>query len=320
MPVNIDAARKKLKEVKERSEGGPFWTPESGSNKLRILPPVGKMKDEFWKEGGMHFNLGSNNDYALCPQACNGDPCPVCEMVDAMFKSGDKAEVKAAKRMKVKMKYWMNIIDRADPARGPQVYGAPITVFKEILSYVADPDYGDITDPKSGRDIVLEKTGASLDTEYNVRARPKTSSIKASMYKKALDLSSWEKLQPPEYDELAELIGAKDTESDEVEEEELDEEDLEEEDEDLEEEEDEDIEEDDDEDIEEDDDEDDEEDDEEEDEEEELDDEDEEEEELDEEEEEEEEPPKKRSRKKGSVRRRPSKKSSKKTAKKRRRK
>jgi hypothetical protein len=30
------------------------------------------------------------------------------------------------------------------------------TVYQELLSIIADPDYGDITDVKSGRDIVVE--------------------------------------------------------------------------------------------------------------------------------------------------------------------
>jgi len=49
-------------------------------------------------------------------------------------------------------------------------------VYQEILSIIADPDYGDITDLKSGRDIVVEfksaeETGKSFP-ETSIRVKP----------------------------------------------------------------------------------------------------------------------------------------------------
>ena len=39
-------------------------------------------------------------------------------------------------------------------------WGFGKTVYQDILGYIADPDYGDITDPMTGRDIVLDVTSA----------------------------------------------------------------------------------------------------------------------------------------------------------------
>jgi len=210
--VNLEKLKKKAKEVQERTEGGEFLAIKAGDTTIRIVPPIGNMGDDFFKEGTIHYNVGSDSKAVLCPAGtadANGDfgECPICELVDDLLKGGNAADIKLAKSIRAKSKFWINVIDVKDKARGVQVYGAPITVFKELLSYFTDPDYGDLTDPKEGRDVTITRSGAGIDTEYSVRPRPKTSLLKKSAYKNAHDLSTWEKLVPPTAEEIAELLG-----------------------------------------------------------------------------------------------------------------
>ena len=44
---------------------------------------------------------------------------------------------------------------------------------KQIIDIICDPDYGDITDFNTGRDITITKSGKGLNTEYSVLAKPK---------------------------------------------------------------------------------------------------------------------------------------------------
>ena len=54
-------------------------------------------------------------------------------------------------------------------------------VYQELLGVIADPDYGDITDPVNGRDITIEflsaeEAGRSFP-KTNIRVKPNTSAI-----------------------------------------------------------------------------------------------------------------------------------------------
>ena len=58
----------------------------------------------------------------------------------------------------------------------PPFWGFGKTVYQEILGYIADPDYGDITDPQTGRDLTIqyisaEEAGASYPTTQ-LRVKP----------------------------------------------------------------------------------------------------------------------------------------------------
>jgi hypothetical protein len=144
----------------------------------------------------------------------SGETCPVCELVKSLFESGTKSDLKLAKAMKPKARFWMNILDVGDKGSSPQVFGAGIQIFKEVLSFFTDPDYGDLTDLVEGRDITLTRSGSGIETEYSVRPRPKPSKIKAKLAKKALDLSKWEHITPPGEDEIIELLGVSEEDED----------------------------------------------------------------------------------------------------------
>ena len=45
---------------------------------------------------------------------------------------------------------------RGEEGEGVRFWGFGKTVYQEILGYIDDPDYGDITDPSSGRDLTIE--------------------------------------------------------------------------------------------------------------------------------------------------------------------
>jgi hypothetical protein len=55
-----------------------------------------------------------------------------------------------------KLRTYIPVIVRGEEDKGVRFYSFGKTVYQELLSYISDPDYGDITDPKTGRDIVVE--------------------------------------------------------------------------------------------------------------------------------------------------------------------
>ena len=54
------------------------------------------------------------------------------------------------------MRTFIPVVVRVRERHGVRFWGFGKTVYQELLSIIFDPDYGDITDPVNGRDVVVE--------------------------------------------------------------------------------------------------------------------------------------------------------------------
>jgi hypothetical protein len=85
----------------------------------------------------------------------------------------------------------MNIVDLDDLEAGVQIFPAGREVLRQLLTYFVDPDWGDLTDPDKGYDVVIEKAGSGLQTSYTVRPRKNSTPIPdKSLLEKVGDLSA----------------------------------------------------------------------------------------------------------------------------------
>jgi len=165
--------RKKLDSTDLGGGGGGFWSPKQGRNTIRILPEVGDMEFFFQSVGRHHLGGGSDAKRIYCPSfTSEGElDCPICEMRNILYKQGrdgDKSAADMAGMLNRRRMYWMNIIDRSNEEAGPLVFTPGVTIMNAIVALIQDPDYGDITDELEGTDIVIERSGTGLDTEYQV--------------------------------------------------------------------------------------------------------------------------------------------------------
>jgi len=173
---NLKAARQRYEELKKMGQGGNFWKPQEGENIVRFLPAY-KEGAPFYLETMLHFGLGSDNSQTVTCNQFYGQPCYICEVVAKLRESEDPEDLKRARDMAPRRRIFYNIIDLKNPQDGVKVFVSGITIFKQLLSYIYDSDWGDITDPQHGYDIVIERTGTGLDTDYNVKARRSPSPI-----------------------------------------------------------------------------------------------------------------------------------------------
>ena len=79
------------------------------------------------------------------------------------------------------MRTFAPVVVRGEESQGVKFWGFGKTVYQELLSIIADPDYGDITDPVNGRDVMVEfisaeETGASYPTT-KIRVKPNQTPI-----------------------------------------------------------------------------------------------------------------------------------------------
>jgi hypothetical protein len=91
--------------------------------------------------------------------------------------------------MEPKLRTFVPVIVRGEEGEGVRFWGFGKTVYQEILGYIADPDYGDITDPTAGRDLTVEyKSADEAGTTYpttTLRVKPSQSPLSEDSSKAA---------------------------------------------------------------------------------------------------------------------------------------
>jgi len=159
----FDKIRKKVSEEKARGSNkyNFFRVPERKSVLVRLLPwePIGQ---EFpFREGGIHFNLGTPIN---CPRLISGDACPICEERSKYFDSDHEEDKQMVDKLRPTVRYYMNIIVRGEEDKGPQILEAAKTLWEDIVNYIVrEINPVDITDPVDGFDLILSNSGEGAD-------------------------------------------------------------------------------------------------------------------------------------------------------------
>lgn len=149
-----------------------IWKPNPGKQVVRIVPYKYAPENPFI-ELKFHYNI--NNKTYLSPDSFNR-PDPIVEWSNRMKKTGNKEEWQLGRKMEPKMRTYVPVIVRGEEDQGVRFWGFGKNVYQELLSIISDADYGDITDPVNGRDIVVEfrtaeESGKSFP-ETTVRVKP----------------------------------------------------------------------------------------------------------------------------------------------------
>jgi hypothetical protein len=174
MGINLDAIRGRLNKLQNStSKGVEQWKPAPGKHQVRLVPYKFNKDNPFIE---LLFHYGINNKTYLSPVSF-GRPDPIVEFAEKLKRMGDKDDWKAAQKMSPKLRTFVPVLVRGEEAEGVRFWGFGKTVYQEILGYISDPDYGDISDPETGRDIVVEVVSAEdSGTSYpvtTIRVKPK---------------------------------------------------------------------------------------------------------------------------------------------------
>lgn len=215
--LKVKQSLDKLKEQNQKKKGGddsPFkkfiFKPSEGETTVRIVP-YKNAPDNPFIELLFHYNLVPKRS-VLSPQT-NGNPDPVVEFAEKLMSNGTKEDWIAGKRMQPSLRTYVPILIRGREHEGVKYWGFGKTIYTELLTVINDPEYGDITDLKSGTDIVItfvskEKAGNDFGT---VSVRPKRSASPATtdpdiveMIRNQPDIK--EIFEEPTYDELVEML------------------------------------------------------------------------------------------------------------------
>ena len=176
--MDINSIRKRLNQLQTtNNRTSNLWKPQPGKQVIRVVPYLHNKDNPFIE---LFFHFGLNNKSYLSPISF-GRPDPIEEFAQKLKGSGNKEDYQLSKKLEAKMRTFAPVIVRGEESQGVKFWGFGKTVYQELLSIIADPDYGDITDPVNGRDVVVEfisaeESGASFP-KTNIRVKPNQTPI-----------------------------------------------------------------------------------------------------------------------------------------------
>jgi len=209
--MDITAIRKRLEQLQtSNTKTNNLWKPQPGKQVVRIVPYQHNKENPFL-EMFFHYDLGGKT--YLSP-ITYGRPDPIEEFAQKLRSSGNKDDYQIAKKLMAKMRTFAPVIVRGEESEGVRFWGFGKMVYQELLSVIADPDYGDITDSMNGRDVTVEFISAEEAGKNfpvtNIRVKPNQTPITED--DKLLDKllneqpNMQEMYQERSYDDLTEVL------------------------------------------------------------------------------------------------------------------
>ena len=209
MSLDLNAIRAKLNQLNTTNDRkNNYFRPEPGKQRVRIVPYVHRKENPFLE---MYFHYDIAKRSMLSPITF-GNADPVVEFAEKLKKTGDKDDWLMGRKIEPKMRTYVPVIVRGKESEGVKFWGFGKTIYSELLSIIADPDYGDITDLMNGRDIDIEFTPSEGPGQYPktaIRVKPNTSAATEdkAIAKSILDQPKITDLFPePTYEELQQAL------------------------------------------------------------------------------------------------------------------
>ena len=176
--MDLNAIKNRLNQLQTtNNRTSNLWKPQPGSQVVRIVPYKFNADNPFI-ELYFHYDLGGKN--YLSPISF-GRPDPIEEFAQKLKSTGSKDDYRLGRKVEAKMRTYAPVVVRGEENQGVKFWGFGKTVYQELLGIIADPDYGDISDSMTGRDIVVERqTPAEAGNQYGkttIRVKPNQTAL-----------------------------------------------------------------------------------------------------------------------------------------------
>lgn len=163
--IDLDAVKRRLDKLQnQENRSSKKWKPTKDTKtQVRIVPYKHKVDVPFIE---LYFHYNLNGRTYVSPISYGGKD-PLVEAAEKLRATGDKEDWKLSKKLEPKLRTYSPIVVRGEEETGVRFWGYGKTVYTELLTYIADPDWGDITHPETGRDFVIDYQSAkSAGTNY----------------------------------------------------------------------------------------------------------------------------------------------------------
>jgi hypothetical protein len=165
-----------MKADKERGSGTKkFWNLDKnfeGTKTIRFLPALSKFGEKFfymshkthWIDGKAFECLDQNT------KDHQAEACPVCKVVQKLYKTAEKGtpDWELAGSLRARDRKVSRIVVRGSEDETAAVfYEYGTTIFDMLFNIITESDFGNITNPTTGRDYKLTRTGQGRNVKYS---------------------------------------------------------------------------------------------------------------------------------------------------------
>lgn len=186
---------KDAREVANQAGVAQFFL-KPGITHVRVLPPFnerGVWYREIWE-----YNVvidGQRRVFTAPSQT--GQPDPFEEKKNQLIQAGGDLNIKLAEGLKVSRRFLFNALVWVTPPGVEFKHGevvvlkAPVTVKRALLEMDQDVQGGwaDITNPSSGVNVKISRTGKGLNTTYQVSPMPQRTSLAQDLMQVQVDVN-----------------------------------------------------------------------------------------------------------------------------------
>lgn len=192
-----DLIARKQKEMAAKKQRQNTLKPAAGKHTYRILPgSFNKQDGQFWHDFGIHFIKTPNSAdkpeaVYICTEKSFGKPCPVCDAIrKSIGVTDDDKMIEMLKKAGSAQRYLLNALHlTGSEPKKVQVLEVGQGVFDAICELIQE--YGDITDPENGIDIVIKREGTGIDTSYSVLPAAKSQPFPKEVLANRIDLDEF---------------------------------------------------------------------------------------------------------------------------------
>ena len=152
MAIDFEAIKRKLERLSGNNRSqNVMWKPQPDEESQIRLVSFPDNDGQPFKELMFYYNIPGQR--GLLAPSQFGERDPVQELINKLRDEGTKESYEMAKKLYPKMRVYAGVIVRGEEDKGVQLWGFGKLVYQKLLGIMLDEDYGDITDPKTGRDI-----------------------------------------------------------------------------------------------------------------------------------------------------------------------
>jgi hypothetical protein len=175
---------------------------KEGKTRVRILEnPKDLMSMSFRHDVGIHWIKADRDGKPLavvgCPDKTFQEECAVCTLIDKVIAHAPDDETKElAKSWKPRRSVLLNVLirDGENKSETPVILDVTVTTFDAIMSIYEnyyEENSSSAFDPKTGIDLMIERKGKGLDTEYNVIQTSRSAPVPQSAIDGMVDLKEF---------------------------------------------------------------------------------------------------------------------------------
>lgn len=176
MAIDFDKIKQKVEQLSGNNRKTVLWSPKPGNNgaskeyNIRILPWTDGNDGQPFKERAFYYNIGGGR--AILAPSQFGLPDPIQDLINKLRKSGTPAEMELCKQFYPKRRYYAPIIVRGEEDQGVKLWSFGKQIANELLQAMLG-DFGDITDPKDGRDVKITCTQPAGRQFVDTKVQPR---------------------------------------------------------------------------------------------------------------------------------------------------